>query len=65
MLKQKVISQKLGARNHRLKTQNRSENLKKTLYRLKYESTKSTTNMHYDRIKEMERQETELLDKLK
>ena len=48
-----------------MKGENRSDGMKKTLYKLKYESTRSTTNMNYEKIKEMEKHETQLLEKLK
>lgn len=48
-----------------MKGDGKADGMKKTLYRLKYESTKSSTNVNYERIRDMERQETELLEKLK
>ena len=65
MLKQKVISQKLSLRNNRVMNDNNRSDYKHRLYMLKYEKSKSITNMNYGRIKEMENNENELLEKLK
>lgn len=65
MLKQKVISQKLGARNSRMRSENRVDTNKKSLYKLKLNNTMSNTQMNYNRIKDMEERENQLLEKLK
>lgn len=65
MLKQKVISQKLSMRGNRMRTMSSESDYKQSLYKLKYDKTKSLTNYNYDQVQDMEKREQELLERLK
>lgn len=52
-------------RNTRLRTEQDISEYKQNLYQLKYEKSRSIATMNYEKIKEMEKKESELLERLR